>query len=861
MIQLSQVTTPVLRKLALLPNTLGWRITLAIILSNVVFVVVAMTVSYFAGAKAIEREEGSSMQYALEVKSEEVSNTLNSFASFVDNLSRQEVVSAALIDSDGRERYLKPFMDLSYVSLVRQLGKRETASAFNLRLAVLDYRGRTLISAGRLEQRFENENWVRDILSKNKPVTLFDAAKFELLISFPIVYKGTQQVEGVALGIINVANMLGLDQLSRVSRWIWRAGPPALVSTKSDLSIAQTLEWGLPLAAPLHELDWVATLAYPQSEFGRRALLSVWPLLIALVLLLPVLATVGLLVGRRLSRPIEALADITAKLTPETLDQAVMSESDRRLATREVQQLGATIFSSMSRLLDLSKEIRVTQQAMDAADIGVMILDATKLEPTLLYVNRSFEKLTGYNREEVLGRTMELLHGEDGLQDELKTLRSSLQDKKACRIVLRSYRKDGSQFRNEITLAPVFDATGEVSRIVGFLNDVTARWKLEEQLRQSQKMEAMGLLTSQLAHDFNNLLGVVVGNLDEIGEQLPPGNQKLKRNFDAALGAALQGAQVTRMLLTVARRQPMEVSVHDLNLLLSQMQTLVRSSAGSLEMVTEDLCEGALMCRLDPSGLSNVILNLVINARDAMQNLTSDRQLQIRTSRVDLGINEVAELSPGKYALLQVIDNGMGMSAEVMAQAFDPFFTTKERDKGTGLGLSIVRGYAEQLGGTAHLSSSPGKGTTVSIYLPLMEEQAQLNDVQEEVKVMSVQTATKDKRVLVVDDEEALCELACDWMEALGFKAVGVHSPSEAIAELERTHFDLLFTDVVMPGAMDGLGLASLCQERWPDMKILITSGNARGINEVQSLPGALLNKPYRKMDIAQALQDMELLV
>lgn len=858
--QLSHSLASGLRKWAILPNTLGWRITLAIVMSNVVFVVVAMMASYFSSAKAIEHEEAQSMQYALEVKSEEVSNTLNGFASYVENLSRQEVVSAALIDSEGRERYLKPFMDLSYVSLVRQLGKRETASAFNLRLAVLDYRGRTLISSGRLEENFENANWVREVIGSNKPMTVFEQDKLELLITFPIVYKGTQQVEGVALGVINVANMFGLDQLTRVSRWVWRAGPAELVRAKSELPIGQLLEWGMPLSGPLSRLDWVSSLGYPKSELGRRALLSVWPLLIALVLLLPVLVAVGLIVGRRLARPIEALAGVTSKLTPETLDQAVMDEKDRRLATQEVRQLANSVFSSMSRLLDMSREIRITQQAMDAADIGVLILDATQTEHPLLYVNRGFEKLTGYGREEVLGRDLEFLHANDKDQEELQSLRKSLQDKRPCRIVLRSYRKDGTQFRNEITLAPVFDEAGQVNRIVGFLNDVTSRLNLEEQLRQSQKMEAMGQLTSQLAHDFNNLLGVVVGNLDEIGEQLPPDNQKLKRNYDAALGAALQGAQVTRMLLTVARRQPMEVSLQDLNLHLAQMQTLVRSSAGPVEDVTEELCEGALMCRLDPSGLSNVILNLVINARDAMQAQTNKKQLIIRTKRVQIAPDELGDLMPGSYALLQVIDNGKGMSPEVMAQAFDPFFTTKEREKGTGLGLSMVRGYAEQLGGTVRLNSSIGHGTTVSIYLPLTEspEVPESLQVQTQAQTQTDKTAGKARRVLVVDDEEALCELACDWMDSLGFEALGAHSPQQALAELERTNFDLLFTDVVMPGAMDGLGLARLCQERWPQMKILITSGNARGISELQDLPGSLLNKPYRKSDIARALEEMK---
>jgi len=372
-------------------------------------------------------------------------------------------------------------------------------------------------------------------------------------------------------------------------------------------------------------------------------------------------------------------------------------------------------------------------------------------------------------------------------------------------------------------------------------------------------MEAMGQLTSQLAHDFNNLLGIVVGNLELIGSQISLDDEKIRHQYEAALSAALQGGQVTQMLMAVARRQPLLIAVNDLNLLLARMQPLLRGAVNSSVEIVEDLDPGALTCRLDAAGLSNVVLNLVINARDAMSSSRGDKKLRLVTRRVKFEVDQDPDLKAGEYALLQVIDTGAGMSAEVMSKAFDPFFTTKDRDKGTGLGLSMVHGYIQQLGGTIRLDSQIGEGTTVSLYFPLVQAPVEPTRPDIGTRLTLPREGGTKLRVLVVDDEPALSELACEWFDSMGFESVVVYSPQDAVEKLEHAAFDLLFTDVVMPGPMDGLALAHLCKERWPQMKILITSGNARGVKNLEDLPGALLNKPYRKSDIAHALALAEL--
>lgn len=423
-----------------------------------------------------------------------------------------------------------------------------------------------------------------------------------------------------------------------------------------------------------------------------------------------------------------------------------------------------------------------------------------------------------------------------------------------------------------------YDEHGTPIRSVGTCQDVTEQALAEERIRELQKLDAIGQLTGGLAHDFNNLLAVVVGNLDLLREQLPA-EEKLQRRLHAALDAALRGAEVTKALLAVARRQPLQVEVRDLNALIAEMLPLVRSSAGSAVTVRSQLWDRELPARVDAAGLSNAVLNLVINARDAMKEQPGERLLVLRTRQKQVESEGDLPLVAGAYAVLEVEDSGLGMREDVKERAFEPFFTTKDRGHGTGLGLAMVRGFAEQLGGTTRIESAPGRGTTVQLYLPLDERKGSRDVAPERANVLdtapesaveapladstdarssSVEFVDADTRgiraVLVVDDEEPLCELACEWIESMGFRARGVHSAAEALAALEEGAYDLLFTDVVMPGGMDGLALASAARERWQRLRVLVASGYARGLAGTRRLPWSVLHKPYRRADLQKAI-------
>lgn len=549
--------------------------------------------------------------------------------------------------------------------------------------------------------------------------------------------------------------------------------------------------------------------------------------------------------------------------------------------------------------------------------------------------------------------------------------------------------------------------------------DITRSREIEDQLREAQKLEAIGLLTGGLAHDFNNLLGIVVGNLDELGERLPD-EEELHARQRAALDAAERSAKITRALLAVARRQPLELGWHDLNGLLGEMMALLRTTTGAAFSLRSQLTAGRLMVRLDAHALSNAVLNLVINARDALQGAPGEPEVMLRTGRARIdAADQHADLAlpPGWYAVLEVSDTGKGMSEMVRARAFDPFFTTKEAGKGTGLGLAMVHGFATQLGGTARIRSQAGAGTTVELYLPMDPEAAAADEAAEARRLAALQAsaildtppeaefdalvaeiahachapialvslvdahrqwfkakaglaagqtprgeafcahaivepagmlvvrdaqddprfsgnplvtgdpkvrfyagvalrdaggealgtlcvidhvprtlsvhqltqlqmlsqkvaalirsrgpagrgsaaaaaanagadrARSAPRVLVVDDEEALCELAWMWLESLGYVVGIAHSPAQALQRLATEQFDVLFTDIIMPGGIDGRALAVKALELQPGLRVLFASGYVQGLHGEGDLPGPLLSKPYRKQDLAAAFE------
>jgi signal transduction histidine kinase len=379
----------------------------------------------------------------------------------------------------------------------------------------------------------------------------------------------------------------------------------------------------------------------------------------------------------------------------------------------------------------------------------------------------------------------------------------------------------------------------------------------EEKLRQSQKMEAVGQLTGGLAHDFNNLLLVIIGSLDLLLESGRVSDEARQLAHEAH-AAAQRGAELTRSLLAFARRQPLRPQRVSVNDLVGRTVQMLSRTLGERVEITLDLAADLWPVVVDPAQLAAALTNLATNARDAMPK--GGRLTIVTKNRVldDDYASQNADVMPGEYAMIEVSDSGVGMTPGVVTQIFDPFYTTKGRGEGTGLGLSMVFGFIKQSGGHINVYSEPGVGTTFRMYLPRDRHDAAAAEHKVETAAIA---PSGGETILVVEDNAMISRLVGLQLTMLGYRVREAQNAAAALKLLEEgAHVDLLFADVVMPGQLDGYDLARIVLERWPAIKIVLTSGfpgtsHNRDIGAVDDVP--LLTKPYRREDLAQVLREV----
>ncbi|MGZ9113072.1 MAG: response regulator [Brevundimonas sp.] len=385
------------------------------------------------------------------------------------------------------------------------------------------------------------------------------------------------------------------------------------------------------------------------------------------------------------------------------------------------------------------------------------------------------------------------------------------------------------------------DANGGEGEILGTLLDVTDRRQLEEHLAQARKMEAVGQLTGGVAHDFNNLLTVVLGNADILLRRLGDDEPRIARQLMSIRSAAERGQTLTRQLLAFSRRQQLHPQVIDLNALIRGFTPLMQQAVGEGVTISLELSDQALHASIDPTHLETALLNLAVNARDAME---GDGRLVVTTSRILEG--------EAPMARIQVRDTGPGMAEEVALRVFEPFYTTKEVGRGTGLGLSQVYGFVSQSGGRIDVTATPGEGAMFELTLPLTNEQPA--DLAAEVDVPEVETGSE--RVLIVEDDPAVLSLCLDMLTSLGYRCDVASDAGGALHRLDSDpHYDLLFSDVIMPGGMNGIELAQKAQERRPDLKVLLTSGYLGETGNQMQHDFPLIDKPYQCAELATRLR------
>ena len=400
----------------------------------------------------------------------------------------------------------------------------------------------------------------------------------------------------------------------------------------------------------------------------------------------------------------------------------------------------------------------------------------------------------------------------------------------------------------DVTLTPMRDGTRRIDRLLGVARDVTDRNLLETRLRQSQKLEALGQLTGGVAHDFNNLLQVVLSGLTLMERVQDPARRA--QLADSVRRAAQRGGELTKRLLTVARRQSLRPQPTDLARWFGEGagELLRRTLRGDIRTELH-VAPGLPLVAVDPAELELAVLNLAVNARDAMPEFGT---LTITAEPVLLDGSAAADGLQGRFVRLSVTDTGSGMSADTQARVFEPFFTTKEVGKGTGLGLAQVYGFAKQSGGAVRLRSGLGEGTTVSLLLPVTDQ------VPAAVAGAAGSNAPAQgygASILVVEDDDEVAALVVDMLEQLGHAPTRVATAAAALDRLaDGRPVDLLFTDVLMPGGMDGLALAREAARRRPGTRVLLTTGYTGGGTLGTPLGVPLLRKPYRLDELAAML-------
>ncbi len=534
------------------------------------------------------------------------------------------------------------------------------------------------------------------------------------------------------------------------------------------------------------------------------------------------------------------IRDVTERVNMETAQRDMNASLERLVGERTVE---------------VEAQRRDKEQLLNAIGEGLYRLN---LDGLITFINPAGARILGYEVDELIDQHMhsKCHHTKaDGQSFPAadcpiyKTLKDGQVRRTNDDIM---WRKDGTKASVEHTSTPVFDEKGKLAGATVVFRDVTERRALESQLAQAQKMEAVGQLTGGIAHDFNNMLSIIIGNLDLAVDTLDRSSEE-RPLIESALNGAMRGANLVKQLMAFSRRQTLTPTISNLNEQITKMEELLDRALGETITVKITPAPDLWPTLVDPAQLESAILNLAINARDAMPN---GGRLTIATSNVRLDDTYVAQQPTavqGEYVCISISDEGNGMPPEVAARVFEPFFTTKASGKGTGLVLSMVYGFVKQSGGQINVYSEVGYGTTFNLYFPRAVE-ATHGRRSTDVKAADMPRGTES--ILLVEDNPGIRVVAQRQLTSLGYHVQVAENGPEALNLLSSGNpVDLLFTDIVMPAGMSGFDLAQAVRQIRPDIKILYTSGFHAAAMKGNVAPHLMLAKPYRVLEMAQRVR------
>jgi PAS domain S-box-containing protein len=543
----------------------------------------------------------------------------------------------------------------------------------------------------------------------------------------------------------------------------------------------------------------------------------------------------------RLVGAVNMLVDLTDRKRAEAALQELNDTLERRVEERTSQ-----LTEALSRLRESERRFRYLVEG--AVDHAIFTLDPDGIVSDW---NWGAERVKGYRKDEIVGQHFSRFYTPEDQRAGLpsRVLRMAARygtfEAEGWRL-----RKDGSRFWASIVINAIRDEAGTLIGFAKITRDMTKHRAVEEQLHQAQKMEAVGHLTNGIAHDFNNVLAAIIPNVELAHARIS--DERVRKYLENAMHAAEQGAALTNQLLSFSRRNNADAEPVDLGRMLSEASAMLPRTIGPNVAIDCVLDGDVWHAVTTPASLQLAILNLAINARDAMPSggtLTIEaRNIACRNGRLP------SDIGPGDYVVISVIDTGTGMSDQVRSQAFEPFFTTKGPGKGSGLGLSMVYGFAKQSGGTVTIDSKIGEGTAVRIYLPRACDRIA---PREERPGREETHAGPPSRILVVDDDGNVRTVISELVRGFGHEAIESVSGQQALELLERgRQFDLLIIDLAMP-VMDGVELANRVRRRLPGVPLLFVTGDANAPGEPEIRETRLLKKPFRRTDLAEKLSEL----